>query len=132
MATNPLTPLVDLARTFVLTEFDGNTGSGTCGTYIPVVAGTVTVYIASAPDSPTPADPSLSANAVYIGGVNSVPTGTWFWGLDAAILTFALLDSIFNVGTNPPVPYIVISRVSGIRAVEKLSYKRTLAATVLP
>jgi hypothetical protein len=91
--SKPLTPLVDFARTFLLEQFDP-----TAGAYVPVddsVGVAPTCYIALAPDADSAADPSLTGTAQYIGGHGQQPVGTWFFGLDAAVLTFTKLDSLF-------------------------------------
>lgn len=122
--SNPLTPLCDFARTFVLTQFDQ-----TVGAYVPVIAGSVTCYIATASDAVAPADPSLTGSATYIGGVGSEPAGTWFFGLDASVLTFALLDTLFNNATTKP--WFVVLKPNGIRSVEALKYTRVNKAVVV-
>jgi hypothetical protein len=117
-----LTPLVDFARTFLLEQFDT-----TAGAYVPVTAGAVTCYLATSDDAATAADPSLTGSASYIGGTGASPAGTWFLGLDAAVLTFALLDSLFLNAA----PYFIVLKPSGIRVAEKLKYVRVRKATLV-
>lgn len=125
--SNALTPLVDFARTFVLEQYDP-----TIAAYVPVIAGVVTCYIAVADDAETAADPALSGSASYIGGIGTAPAGTWFFGIDAAVLTFALLDGLFN-GLTPAVkPWLVVLKPNGIRSVEALKYVRVNKATIVP
>jgi hypothetical protein len=126
--SKPLTPLVDFARTFLLEQFDPTTGA-----YVPVTAsvGTPpTCYIALAPDAEVAADPSLTGTATYIGGNGTEPLGTWFYGIDAAVLTFAKLDSLFLTVNNKTLPaYFVLLKPSGVRVVESLKYVRYRKAT---
>lgn len=122
-----LTPLVDFARTFLLEEFDT-----TAGAYVPVTGGTApTCYLATSDDAATAADPTLSGTATYIGGNGAAPVGTWFFGLDAAVLTFAKLDAIYlDASGLARTPYFIVLRPSGIRVSEKLKYVRVKKATV--
>lgn len=121
--SKPLTPLVDFARTFVLEQFDK-----TAGAYVPVdntVGTPPNCYIALAPDDEAAADPALTGTAEYIGGNGDTPAGTWFFGLDASVLTFALLDSLFlTVNGKAMHPYFILLKPSGTRVVEKLNYVR--------
>lgn len=123
--SNPLTPLVDFSRTFVLEQYDP-----TLAAYTPVITGPVTCYLAAASDAVTAADPSLTGTATYIGGVGTpaAPAGTWFFGLDASVLTFALLDSLYNNTTTKP--WFVVLKPSGVRAVEPLKYTRVKTAVI--
>lgn len=126
--SKPLTPLVDFARTFVLEQFDP-----TAGAYVPVdgsVGVAPTCYIAMDPDDATPAEPTLTGTATYIGGNGDQPAGTWFFGIDAAILTFAKLDALFLTVNNKTLhPYFVLLKPSGVRVVETLKYVRYQKAT---
>jgi hypothetical protein len=125
--SKPLTPLVDFARTFKLEQFDP-----TVGGYVPVdnTVGTApTCYIALTPDAATPADPSLTGTAQYIGGIGGEPAGTWFFGLDAAVLTFAKLDALFLSVNGKTLPaYFILLKPSGIRVSETLKYVRVQKA----
>lgn len=118
--SKPLTPLVDFARTFLLTQFDT-----TAGAYVPVTGGTApTCYLATSDSSLAEAHASLTGAATYIGGNGDQPAGTWFFGIDAAVLTFALLDGLFYVGGVASAPYFIVLRPSGVRVAEKLNYVR--------
>lgn len=125
--SKPLTPLVDFARTFLLEQFDP-----TAGAYVATTTGSITCYIADADDAEVAADPALTGTATYIGGNGDQPAGTWFFGIDAAALTFELLDSLFLDANDRPMPaYFIILKPSGVRIAEKLSYKRVKKATAV-
>lgn len=119
--SNHLTPLVDFSRTFLVELFDPAIDA-----YGPATTGTVTCYIALEPDDESPADPALTGTATYIGANGTPPTpGKWFFGLDASVLTFVLLDSLFLSANGKPLhPYFVILKPNGTRTVEKLNYVR--------
>lgn len=128
MSNRHLTPLVDFGRKTSYLMFDPTTNA-----YVAPTSGTVTFYLATTPDALVAADPALSGTALYIGGNGSppAPDGTWFCGFDAAVLTYALLDSVFlNANQKPIHPYFIVVKPSGSRDVEKLDYKRYKLATV--
>jgi hypothetical protein len=126
--SKPLTPLVDFGRTFLLEQFDP-----TAGAYVPVddtVGVAPTCYIALAPDATAAADPTLTGTAQYIGGHGQQPAGTWFFGLDAAALTFTKLDGLFLSANGKELPaYFILLKPSGTRVVERLKYVRYQKAT---
>lgn len=105
-----LNPLNDKTVTFELSVRNSSTGVLT-----PVTGGSVSAIIATtdAPDA-TAADPSLSFNAVHIGGANGFENGTWMVFIDAAVLTVALLASL------PRYLYLIAIRTGDIRAVTRL------------
>lgn len=105
-----LNPLNDKTVTFQLSVRNSSTGVLT-----PVSTGSVSAIIATT-DAPnaTAADPTLTFNAVYIGGANGFADGTWMVFIDAAVLTVALLAGL------PRYLYLIAIRTGDIRTVVQL------------
>ena len=112
-----LYPLNDLALSVKLEEISPTTGAKTL-----VTTGAVTAFLATS-NGPTAAvaDATLNATVNYSGA-----GGKWIVTIDAAILTAALLNTLF-VAT---IPYLIVVRANGVRVYVELAYLAARPATV--
>jgi hypothetical protein len=111
-----LSPSNDVVYTFVINEV--NPSTFVLG---PATTGAVTCFISTSNLSNATAIAGLTQGAVYIGGANGYPVGTWGVEFDADTLTPALLQPIFEVD-NPPTPYLMIVRAGAVRRFIPLKY----------
>lgn len=124
MAVHQLNPGNDLVRTVLLESVDAGTGVTT-----PVTTGTVTAFLtATSASTATAADPSLTANGVYVGGANGFAAGTWLFTIDGDTLDPDALDfaTLFPAG----VAYFIVERPGSIRVYEKLKVVDARAAVI--
>lgn len=111
-----LSPLNDFNVTVTLKFIDS------AGATQPLTTGTVSFFIATATGpTATAADPSLAGNAVHIGG------GVWLIQLDAAVLTYTLLNALF--ASVPPV--LIVQQPNGVRGYATLTYLPARPMTIL-
>jgi hypothetical protein len=103
------------------------------GTKAAVTSGSVTGFLATSSSADaTTADATLSAAMTYIGGNSdgeggTYPVGTWLFQLDAAVLTKALLSTLFaGLGK----AYLIVKRDNAIRVVVELTYRESLPIPV--
>lgn len=102
------------------------------GTITPITAGTVVGFLATSYDpAATAADVTLQANLTYIGGNSDGLGGTheldaWQFTLDAAVMTIALLDSLFLTTQ----PYLIVQKTSDRRVYVPLKYSRSQPAAL--
>ncbi|HEV8448614.1 MAG TPA: hypothetical protein VGQ44_17410 [Gemmatimonadaceae bacterium] len=117
-----LSPSNDLVYTFVLEEVDP-------ATFVlgPATTGAVTCFLSTSNLSNATAITGLTRPAVYIGGANGYPDGTWGVEFDADDLTPALLQPIFEVSP-APTPYLMIVRGGAVRRYITLKYQKALKA----
>lgn len=112
-----LYPLNDLAVSVRLVDIDATTGAES-----NVTTGTVTAFLATSNGpTATAADATLNATVNYSGA-----GGWWTVTIDAAVLTAALLDTLFASVT----PYLIIRRTNGIRVYVEMAYSASRPATV--
>lgn len=111
-----LYPLNDLVLEVKLTKVNTTTGATE-----PLTTGTVTAFIANAnTPTATAADPTLTGTCTHVG------SGRWIIEFDAAILTAALLASLFASAT----PYCIVQVTNGTRTYIELVYAASRAATI--
>jgi hypothetical protein len=112
----PLYPLNDLTFLVTLKTVDPATGK-----VIALTTGSVTGFIAAS-NLPTAsaADPSLTFTITHVG------SGKWLVVMDAALLTAALLNTLFGSGATP---YVILQLTGGFRAYIQLAYFASRQAT---
>ena len=119
-----LSPSNDVVYTFVLEEVDPVTfllGSA--------VSGAVSCFLSTSNLSDAAAIGSLTRAAVYIGGANGYPDGTWGVEFDADDLTPGVLQPIFEPASGTaPKPYLMIARAGAVRRYIALTYQKALKA----
>lgn len=104
-----LYPLNDLNLVVTLKYVDA------AGNIQPLDTGTVQFFLATTNAAgATAADPSLAGNAVHL----AAGSGQWLIQLDAAVLTFALLNGLF--ATVPP--QLIVQSANNVRGYATLTY----------
>lgn len=111
-----LYPLNDFNVTVTLKYVD-NTGA-----ILPLTTGVTSFFLATtnAPTATT-ADATLAGTAVHIGA------GVWLIQIDAAVLTAALLATLF--ATLPP--QLIVQQPNGVRGYATLAYVPSRPMTIL-
>ena len=116
MADINISPLNDLSIIVILKGVDPATGKA-----IQLTTGTVTHFIATSnTPTATAADAALSGVATHVG------SGKWLISYDAAVLTAALLDTLFASVT----PYLIIQQPNEFRVYVPLVYLASRSGTV--
>jgi hypothetical protein len=115
MSTLYLYPLNDFSVKIPLKDVDAS------GNIVPLTTGTVTAFFATS-NSPTAttADGTLTTTATHIGG------GKWLVQFDAAVLTAALLATLFA----STLPYLIVQKPSGVRVYFDVIYAASRQGTV--
>lgn len=121
MTTFNLFPLNDFAVRVTLKDIDTNPASPTFGKSIPLTTGTVTAFLATSNDpTATAADGTLTMSPTHIAN------GVWLVSFDAALLTAALLNTLFSA----TLPYLIVQKPSGVRVYFDVIYQASRQGTV--
>lgn len=120
--SDDISPLNDFVATMILENVASDTGVVTA-----ISSGTITGFLATS-DSPdaTAADANWSVSGTYIGGANDYEAGTWMWQIDAAVLTYALMEAAFGSSKKA---YFIVQKTNDKRVVKKLRYRAVRYAT---
>jgi hypothetical protein len=121
MTTFNLYPLNDFAVRVTLKDIDTTPGSPTFGKSIPLTSGSVTAFLATS-NAPTAAaaDPSLTMSPTHIAN------GVWLVSFDAAVLTAALLATLFAA----TLPFLIVQKPSGVRVYYDVVYQASRQGTI--
>lgn len=112
-----LYPLNDLNLVVTLKYVDSS------GNIQPLDTGVVTFFLATTNDpTATAADPSLSGSAVHL----AAGSGQWLIQLDAAVLTFSLLNALF---ASVP-PQLIVQSTNNVRGYATLTYAPARPMTI--
>lgn len=120
--SDDISPLNDFVATMLLENVNSVTGVVSA-----IDSGTITGFLSTSdlPDA-TAFDATWQVNGVYVGGANDYEAGTWMWQIDAAVLTYALMESAFGSSRRA---YFIVQKTNDKRVVKKLRYRPVRLAT---